>query len=103
MTIQEQIAVMQHYEDGGEIEYKPKHLKDGWCAAEKPPLWAFNSSDYRIKEKPKTKTVYEWMCRYKTSSAWDIEKALWTEEEASYYFSQLDYQKTGRSWEVPND
>ena len=46
-TIQEQIEVMQHYSNGGEIEYFCRGL--GWTR-EKCPVWNWSKFDYRIKE-----------------------------------------------------
>jgi len=103
MTHDEMIRVIEHHKNGGEVEYRYKSKGvEPWTNAEEP-LWDFDRYDYRIKEKPKTKTVYEWMHRYETLNAWEIEKDLFTEEEAKNYLSTFIYQKTGRQWEVPND
>lgn len=46
-TIQEQIAVMQHFADGGEVE---KHYGvDGWEVVFNP-AWNWSTQDYRIKQ-----------------------------------------------------
>lgn len=102
MTIDEMIAVMQHYRDGGEVEYK-RNLDAQWLAM-RHEVWNFSEYDYRIKEKPKTntRTVYEYM--YKTSrGTLIIGQALHTEEEAKTLYQDSFYQKTGRRWELPND
>lgn len=48
--------------------------------------------------KPKTKKVYEWMCKA-GSGNWVIQPVLYTEEQA-YEQKWIEYKKTGRSWEV---
>lgn len=61
------------------------------------PLWSVNSK-YRVK--PATKTLYEWMYKAKYSKKWSIEPRLMTEEEASDFYTDFEYKKTGRSFEV---
>ena len=48
--INEQIKVMQHFADGGEVEWA---FKDGdkWHDGD-GPVWDWVTYDYRIKEKP---------------------------------------------------
>lgn len=46
-TIQEQIEVMQHFADGGEVE---KHYGvDGWEVVFNP-AWNWSTQDYRVKQ-----------------------------------------------------
>ena len=71
MTIDEMIAVMKHFADGGEVEYEDG---TGWKRAT-TPVWDWNSYDYRIKPKAKRKIKLEaWLddfceLRYFESSA----------------------------------
>jgi len=97
MSLDEMIAVMQHYRDGGEVEYRSYSYPE-WKDAV-TPIWNFNKYDYRIKEK--TKTVYEWMFKDNLGN-WFVSDSLFTEEEAKKYIS-FPAQKTGRQWEVSND
>ena len=46
-TIQEQIAVMQHFADGGQVERM--NYKGDWCIAS-APVWDWHVFDYRIAE-----------------------------------------------------
>ena len=53
-TTKEMIAVMQAYEDGKEIEFKP-HTGKTWISMKLttiPPIWSWSSDDYRIKPEP---------------------------------------------------
>lgn len=52
------IKVMQHYKDGGAIEYCPRN--GAWVDyySPIPPCWNWEDVDYRIKEEPKAKTLY---------------------------------------------
>jgi len=61
-TIQEQIEVMQHFANGGEVEVKG--LGGNTFILDKNPIWDFNCNDYRIKEQKKTITIEKWLCEY---------------------------------------
>lgn len=56
MTPKEIIAVVQHFDAGGEVEYRERHLNTSWKAT-KNPVWNFHTTDYRPKPKP-----LEWWC-----------------------------------------
>ena len=61
MELKEQIEIMTHYLNGGEIECVEKG-NDNWEIVTKP-LWNFDDFEYRIKEtKPKV-TIERWLCR----------------------------------------
>ena len=61
MELKEQIEIMTHYLNGGEVECVEKG-NDNWEIATKP-LWNFDDFEYRIKEpKPKV-TIERWLCR----------------------------------------
>lgn len=51
--IREQIKVMEHFANGGEVECKNSV---GWGVCD-DPLWDWRNFDYRIKEKPKTRPM----------------------------------------------
>ena len=66
MELKEMIKVMDHFKNGGEVEYSVKEDDySSWikCAN---PLWDWFDYDYRIKE-PKQKvtrvTIEKWLCR----------------------------------------
>ena len=55
MTIDEQIEVMQHFRDGGEVEWR--RLGIGKWRIEPIPKWNFDLYEYRKKPKPKTRLM----------------------------------------------
>lgn len=61
-TIQEQIEVMQHFANGGEIQCCANCGID-YEDFEKgvSPSWNWQSYDYRIKEQKKTITIEKWL------------------------------------------
>jgi len=58
-TIQEQIEIMKHYANSGEVEYYDR-VKEIWL---KKDIGEFDwkNVDYRIK---KTITIEKWLCEY---------------------------------------
>ena len=67
----------------------------------------FNHTDNTLHFRPttplglkSTKTVYEWMYKAKYSKKWIIAPMLMTDEEASNFYTDFEYKKTGRSFEV---
>ena len=76
-TIQEQIEIMQHYANGGEVEI---FSNDNWVDAVRPG-WNWNHCDYRIKEQKKTITIEKWLVRfdddeYRIMDSSDLEKTI---------------------------
>ena len=65
MELCEMIKVMQHYEDGGEVENKEKHSDDAkWILA--CPVWNWDSFDYRIKPEKQKVTIEKWLMQNTT-------------------------------------
>ena len=62
-TIEEQIEVMQHYANGGEVEI---FTNDKWHLINNSNFanWNFNVYDFRIKEQKKTVTIEKWLISY---------------------------------------
>jgi len=79
MSLDEMIAVMQHYRDGGEVEVENY---DGNWVATPEPSWDFSENNYRIKEKPKTKTVWFWRVLTE-ESGWFMPDYMYTREEVA--------------------
>lgn len=61
-TIQQQIEVMQHYDNGGKIEvcFFGSHNWSDLTAEDY--LFDFREYKYRIKEQKKTITIEKWLC-----------------------------------------
>ena len=63
MELKEMIKVMQHYADGGEVEYTIKEDEhNSWIRCPNP-LWDWFEFDYRIKEPKQKVTIEKWLCR----------------------------------------
>ena len=62
--LKEQIEIMTHYLNGGEVECLAldKSLK-GWYE-EQDPSFSWGFFDYRIKEQKNTITIEKWLCEY---------------------------------------
>ena len=59
--LKEQIEIMTHYLNGGEIECVEKG-NDNWEIVTKP-LWNWSDYNYRIKESKQKVTIEKWLCR----------------------------------------
>ena len=59
MELKEMIKVMQHYENGGEIEASKKHTQRWICA--NLPCWDWDTFEYRIKEPKQRVTIEKWL------------------------------------------
>lgn len=74
-TIQEQIEVMQHYANGGEVEFK--HLqgnKEEWQLKTNITIgFDWSDKDYRIKEQKKTITIEKWLCTNEIGDYFTVE------------------------------
>ena len=57
--LKEQIEIMTHYLNGGEIECVEKG-NDNWEIVTKP-LWNFDDFEYRIKESKPKVTIEKWL------------------------------------------
>ena len=90
---------MQHFEDGGEVEYKE------WCNSTSQwhlvetnePIWSWARCDYRIKPKP-VELVFEWC--YEIWGGPYIDNKMRTEKAALEHYTIENtipsYRKTGR-------
>lgn len=58
-TVEEQIKVMQHYANGGEVETL---ISNEWKTVFMPG-WNWNDCDFRIKEQKNTITIEKWLCK----------------------------------------
>ena len=61
MKLSEMIKVMQHYENGGEVEFKPKNgNSDKWILSD-GPTWDWYDYEHRIKEQKPKVTIEKWL------------------------------------------
>ena len=91
--LKEQIEIMTHYLNGGEIECVEKG-NDNWEIVTKP-LWNFDDFEYRIKEPKKKVTIEKWLCSDKQGGLVVIETT--NIEEYTYITKKL---KLIESYEV---
>ena len=63
--LKEQIEIMTHYLNGGDVEYSVK--EDDYSSWTKcvNPLWDWFDYNYRIKEPKQKVTIEKWLCRDK--------------------------------------
>ena len=68
MKLEEMIEVMQHYENGGEVECSDDGFKTVLCTADKERDgdlgWNWSAFNYRIKEQKQKVTIEKWLCEY---------------------------------------
>ena len=67
MELKEMIKVMQHFEDGGYVEFSEDYFKTVLGEANKEDdgglCWDWDTYDYRIKEPKQKVTIEKWLCR----------------------------------------
>ena len=67
MELSEMIKVMQHYENGGEVECSEDGFKTVLCTANKERdgdlSWNWDEFNYRIKEQKQKVTIEKWLCQ----------------------------------------
>ena len=98
MNTKEKIKVMQHFEDGGEVEYKE------WCNSTSQwhlvetnePIWSWARCDYSIKPK-KVELWYEWITQKDNQYVVCVHSEFITEDLARKMFKGNEtLEKTGR-------
>lgn len=83
MELKEMIKVMQHYDNGGEVEYSEDHFRTIFSAVNKKRngdlSWDWSSFKYRIKEKKqireedKNHIEYAFRNKVKLSETYEVE------------------------------
>ena len=63
MKLSEMIKVMQHYADGGKVEYSAKKDGGNHWAEVTSPSWDWAYYEYRIKEQIQKVTIEKWLCQ----------------------------------------
>lgn len=84
-TIEEQIAVMQHYTNGGEVEMLSAFDKLWYPIKE--PCFNWLDYDYRIKEQKKTVIIEKWLMQGDTDCYFILEG------NTSYFESFIKFTK----------
>ena len=67
MELSEMIKIMQHYENGGEVEYSEDGFKTVLCTVNKERdgdlSWNWSDYTYRIKEQKQKVTIDKWLIK----------------------------------------
>ena len=67
MELKEIIKVMQHFEDGGEVEFSDDNFKTVMGKANKEDdgglCWNWDEFSYRIKEQKQKVIIEKWLCQ----------------------------------------
>ena len=63
MELKEMIKVMQHYADGGKVEYRIKSEVEIYWVTVTSPSWDWVEFDYRIKEPKQKVTIEKWLIK----------------------------------------
>ena len=63
MELSEMIKVMQHYEDGGKVEYSEKKGGSNHWTTVNSPSWDWVYFEYRIKKSKQKVTIEKWLMR----------------------------------------
>ena len=88
-TIQEQIEVMQHFANGGEVElYKGGEWSD--IDNKDFKAWNFAIYHFRIKEQKKTITIEKWLLKTYSEARYDIAE---TSNITDYVMSCIGWKK----------
>lgn len=89
MTIQQQIEVMQHFANGGEVEIET--YTGNWID-DHNPQWNWSDYEYRIKQEPKKMAkLYKFAYYSDTFNGW-VDSNFYARNEERFY-SRLGYNK----------
>ena len=76
MKLKEMIKVMQHYDNGGDVEYSKDYFKTIPGTANKKSngdlCWDWDTFKYRIKEQKQKVTIEKWLIKDVNSSEYLI-------------------------------
>ena len=66
MELKEMIKVMQHYENGGDVEYSDDNFETvlGESRYDWEFCWNWEAFQYRIKEQKQKVAIEKWLCEY---------------------------------------
>ena len=92
--LKEQIEIMTHYLNGGEIECVEKG-NDNWEIVTKP-LWNFDDFEYRIKEPKQKVTIEKWLIKDVNNGEYFIMES----SEIETYYKHYEQIKLIESYEV---
>ena len=99
MELKEMIKVMQHYEDGGDVEYSENNFNTVLDKANKKNsalCWNWDSFDYRIKPEKQKVTIEKWLIKDVNNGEYFIMES----SEIETYYKHYEQIKLIESYEV---
>ena len=94
MELKEMIKVMQHFDNGGEVEFSRDNFKTILGTANKKYdghlSWDWDTYDYRIKDEKEKVTIEKWLFRDKQGDFLVIEISNAEKEVYSKFFNLSD-------------
>ena len=99
-TIKEMIEVMEHYKNGGEVEYVERDYVN-WERVIKP-IWDWDTFDYRVKEVKETIVIEKWLLEDTSINTKGIKVVIETSDINSWlsYYPTAQKVKLIESYEV---
>ena len=94
--LKEQIEIMTHYLNGGEIEVKGKKEEDTEWGLCDYPIWDWVAFEYRIKEKKQKVTIEKWLIKDVNNGEYFIMES----SEIETYYKHYKQIKLIESYEV---
>ena len=94
MELKDMIKVMQHYTDGGEVEYTETGFNK-WRIAN-DPSWNWYDYNYRIKESKQKGTIEKWLIKDVNNGEYFIMES----SEIEIYYKHYEQIKLIESYEV---
>ena len=97
MELCEMIKVMQHFKDGGEVEFK-RTIEDDtkWEKLLPVPVWNWERFDYRIKPEKQKVTIEKWLIKDVNNGEYFIMES----SEIETYYKHYEQIKLIESYEV---
>ena len=98
-TIQEQIQIMTHYLNGGEVQCR---IDNEYKDFEKgvSPSWNWQHYNYRIKERKKTISIEKWLCKDDNLETFTIIEATNIDTLLLHYYNNISKIKLLETYEV---
>ena len=96
MELKEQIEIMTHYLNGGEVEYSSKD--DGYTSWSNcpNPMWDWFELEYRIKRQKQKVTIEKWLIKDVNNGEYFIMES----SEIETYYKHYEQIKLIESYEV---
>ena len=91
MELKEMIKVMQHFENGGEVECERQKDNKGKWTLTCSPSWSWIDYKYRIREPKQKVTIEKWLCSDKQGNFVIFETS---DIEGYFYYEKVKLLET---------